>query len=92
MSAHLKLVPGPYSLGYNGHARSCDCPACAASRAEDIAARARGYGIKGKELSLGTVPVKSYTVRAHMRKQRGHLSHLPRTKRELLKLLRKESK
>jgi hypothetical protein len=75
----------PYAAGANGHAVICDCDKCAEQRAERIAAFVkRNADIKPPKSADATV-----FVRAHFRRQRGHLNKFPITRAAVIARLRK---
>lgn len=87
---HLRLVPTP--IGYWGaavHSVACECKGCCWARASAILAKARKLRIKIHD-ARATVMVRSYTVKAHARRSKRHLSALPKTKAKLVELLRRE--
>ncbi len=69
----------PYSVGFMGHAKVCDCEDCAVHRAGESLRMWKEYGAKAE-----IDPEKTVFVRAFWRKQAGHL----RTKPNTLKALR----
>lgn len=90
---HLKLVKTDvkkYAVGFNGHAKCCDCDRCAKDRAEEIVQTAKARKIRITD-PRATVMVKSYTVRAHARRNKNHLGAYPATLKLLKKML-KEAK
>lgn len=67
----------PFSLGFNGHAKSCDCPACAQSRVdatEELWKKNGSYAIP--KTVDATVFVASY-----FRRQAGHYKKKPNSRR-----------
>lgn len=71
----------PWALGFNGHARICDCVPCTGMR---VAAFKKYYSESTKPPLM---PDKERTVfvRAHWRKQPNHLTRFPRFKKALIK-------
>ena len=77
----------PYALGFNGHARSCDCDKCAASRAEVVSER---WEENGKFATPKTLDSTVF-VNSHFRRSPNHLKNFPETRklmRNLLKLIK----
>lgn len=72
----------PYGLGFNGHARKCDCARCAASRAKEVKRYLTAPTVKIPEARDATV-----LVRAHFRRMPDHMKRYPRSKRALRRLL-----
>lgn len=79
----MSNASGPYSIGYNGHAKACDCDACAKKRARDLVARARERSVKAP------APDATIFVRAHFRRGR-YLTKAPKTLGLYRVMLRKE--
>lgn len=73
------------------HPRRCDCAVCAWRRAMDVIEHAISLGIRPDDPDR-TVMVRSYTVRAHARRNPRHLASLPRTRQFLRAALAKRSK
>lgn len=73
----------PYTLGFNGHARSCDCAACAKSRAERVAELWEKNGAYARPKSDdATVFVNSY-----FRTQKNHFKRMPNSRNALRALV-----
>ena len=81
---HMKT--GPYSIGYNGHAKSCDCGPCAQSRARALMRRARRI-----ELRPPADRNQAIFVRPHFRRGK-YLTKTPNTLDAYRKLLAREFK
>ncbi len=75
----------PYSLGYNGHAKVCDCGKCGLARARYLAVQARVAADVKPEPTKGA----TIFVRAHFRKGR-HLTKFPTTMRWYKRFLKEE--
>jgi hypothetical protein len=69
----------PYGASYKGHPVTCDCERCAEARAERIASFVKRNADLNKPKSADA----TVFVRAHFRRQKGHLRHFPHT-RELV--------
>lgn len=76
---------GPYSVGFNGHAKCCNCKACSKDRAYNLVARVREHEVRP--------PADDATifVRAHFRRGK-YLTKTPGTLRIYQRLLRAEFK
>lgn len=74
-------MEGAYSVGYNNHAKICDCSQCAFDRSEAILNRIK----KRRKEPLVYKPGCAVFVRAHLRRQPNYLNKTPRT-RKLLEL------
>lgn len=81
----------PYSLGFNGHAKSCDCNKCAISRAERVSEL---WEENGSYAAPKTADATVF-VRSFFRRQPNHYKKLPNTRRvmrALIRTIRKEKK
>ena len=72
----------PYALGFNGHAKKCDCPKCCVSRMREFKKYVRS--------TMRTMPVmtertKTVFVRPHWRNQPNHLNKQPLFKRLIVR-------
>ena len=74
----------PYALGFNGHARSCDCEKCATVRAERISQLWEENGQAAVPKTLDA----TVFVRSHFRRQSNHLQRFPETRKMMRSLLR----
>lgn len=73
----------PYSLGFNGHAKACDCEKCAKARAERTAELWEKNGAYAQPKSAGaTVFVNSY-----FRTQKNHFKRMPNSRNALRDLV-----
>jgi len=63
----------PYSLGYNGHAKSCDCPKCARSHAEAVKSLWEQNGSYAVPKSAD----ETVFVRSYFRRQPNHFAKKP---------------
>lgn len=79
----------PYSHGFNGHAKSCDCEKCATARAGQVTELWELNGSYAKPKTAdATVLVRSY-----FRRQANHYNKMPNTRRimrELIRTIRKD--
>ncbi len=75
----------PYSVGFNGHAKVCDCGKCGLSRARALAVKAKRQAQEVPELKRGA----TIFVRAHFRKGK-HLTKFPTTMRWYKRFLKEE--
>jgi hypothetical protein len=74
----------PYSLGFNGHAKACDCEACGKSRAKRTAELWEANGSYAKPTSADS----TVFVRSYFRRQSNHLRKYPNTRRIMQALIR----
>lgn len=74
----------PYSLGFNGHAKSCDCGRCAKSR---VAATQELWKKNGAYAVPKTVDSTVF-VASYFRRQPNHLKKKPNSRRLLGELVR----
>ena len=65
----------PYGLGFNGHARKCDCASCAKARVDAV----KAY-VKAPKVALPKTQDSTVLVRAHFRRQPRHLKRMPATR------------
>jgi hypothetical protein len=81
----------PYSLGFNGHAKICDCEACAKARAKRTSELWEANGsYAAPKTADSTIFVRSY-----FRRQSNHLRKYPNTRRimqALIRTIQKEKK
>jgi hypothetical protein len=75
---------GPFSVGYNGHAKCCDCVDCAKARARRTSELWEANGSFARPKSADS----TVFVRSYFRKQSGHLNRFPNTKRLMRELVR----
>ena len=79
----------PFSTGYNGHAKSCDCEQCAAARVYTMEKLWRANGRYAEPKSADA----TIFVRSHFRRGKKHLSRFPNTRtfvKELIAKMRKD--
>lgn len=79
----------PYSLGFNGHAKSCDCERCAKSRAKRTSELWEANGSYAEPKTADS----TIFVRSYFRRQANHLRKYPNTKRimrELIKTIQRD--
>jgi hypothetical protein len=71
----------PFAVGFNGHAKSCECDPCVKARMKAFKA---WFAAQSK---LPPMPDRTRTVfvRPHWRKQPNHLSKQPRFRRALIR-------
>jgi hypothetical protein len=76
---------GAYSLGYNGHAKSCDCRTCGAYRQAAFAKQLKSIAQVARAapdaVKLPTTVDQTVFVRAHYKRQPNHLRKYPQTRR-----------
>lgn len=74
----------PYGVSYGKHPVTCDCSECAEARAEKIASFIkRNADLNRPKFSDATV-----FVRAHFRRQKGHLRRFPATRAAVIARLK----
>lgn len=73
----------PYSLGFNGHAKSCDCNACAKSRAKFTAEAWEKNGAYAEPKT----PDATVFVNSYFRRQSNHLKKLPNSRKAVRDLV-----
>lgn len=76
-------TPAPHGLGFNGHARSCDCDPCARNRVAERETLWREHGA-----AASPDPKKTVFVRSFWRAQKNHFNKMPLTRRLLVERLR----
>jgi len=74
----------PFSLGLNGHAKSCDCDLCATSRAQKVSELWEQNGSFAEPRTNDS----TVFVRSFFRRQPNHLKRYPNTKRIMRALIR----
>jgi hypothetical protein len=81
----------PYALGFNGHAKSCDCHACAKTRARRTSELWEANGSFAEPKTADA----TIFVRSYFRRQSNHLRKYPNTRRimrALIRTIQKEKK
>jgi hypothetical protein len=81
----------PYALGFNGHAKSCDCRACAKTRARRTSELWEANGSFAEPKTADS----TIFVRSYFRRQSNHLRKYPNTRRimrALIQTIQKEKK
>jgi hypothetical protein len=76
MATNTKKDPRPYAASYSGHPVVCDCDKCAETRAERIASFIK----RNADLNRPKSADATVFVRAHFRRQKGHMKKYPRTR------------
>lgn len=75
----------PYSVGFNGHAKSCDCKTCGESRRQVFAAQLKTVLQASRAaptvVKLPTSADQTVFVRAHYKRSPNHLRKYPLAKR-----------
>lgn len=84
MSAAKKKAERPYGVGFNGHARKCDCTACAKARVEAVLDYVHNPTVK-----LGK-PGATVLVKAYFRRHPNHMHRQPQSLALLRRRLRSE--
>lgn len=88
---NAKNTEKPFAVGYNGHARCCDCARCGASRANAVSEL---WELNGSYATPKTADSTIF-VRSYFRRQPNHLKKFPNTRRimrALVRTIRKERK
>lgn len=67
----------PYSVGFNGHAKCCDCEKCARARADQVNELWRANGSYARPKTVDA----TIFVRSYFRRQPNHLKKMPNTRR-----------
>ena len=80
----MKTADKPYSLGFNGHAKCCDCVKCAKERAERVSKLWEANGSYARPKSSDS----TIFVRSYFRRQPNHLKKFPNTRRLMRALVR----
>jgi adenine-specific DNA glycosylase len=80
----MKSDNKPYSLGFNGHAKCCDCADCAKARAERVSKLWEANGSYARPKTVDS----TIFVRSYFRRQPNHLKKFPNTRRLMQALVR----
>lgn len=71
----------PYTLGFNGHAKCCQCKPCTRDRVKSF----KVWYSQQAKLPLMPDPTRTVFVRPHWRRQKGHLKKMPVFRKALIK-------